>query len=105
MLPPVGFTSAWSAGLTQPISAQTAASGSRSEIATSVAVDDNHAAPRSSYTRLPVCHIVTIKSIGRMPMKDDNIRRLRANRMWLTEDRCYLEAFRALVERKVDPAD
>src|SRR5271165_372063 len=64
-----------------------------------------HAAPRSSYTRLPACHIVTIKSIGRMPMKDDNIRRLRANRVWLTEDGCDLEAFRALVERKVDPAD
>jgi hypothetical protein len=40
-----------------------------------------------------------------MPMKDDNIRRLRANRVWLTEDGCDLEAFRALVERKVDPAD
>ena len=38
-------------------------------------------------------------------MKDDNIRRLRANRVWLTEDGCDLEAFRALVEREVDPAD
>src|SRR5271165_5053206 len=40
-----------------------------------------------------------------MPMKDDNIRRLRASRVYLTEDGCDLEAFRALVERKVDPAD
>ncbi len=38
-------------------------------------------------------------------MKDDNARRLRANRVWLTEDACDLEAFRALVERKVNPAD
>ncbi len=38
-------------------------------------------------------------------MKDDNARRLRANRIWLTEDGCDLEAFRALVERTVNPAD
>ncbi len=38
-------------------------------------------------------------------MKDDNARRLRANRVWLTEDGCDLEAFRALVERSVNPAD
>jgi ectoine hydroxylase-related dioxygenase (phytanoyl-CoA dioxygenase family) len=38
-------------------------------------------------------------------MKDDNARRLRANRVWLTEDGCDLEAFRAVVERRVNPAD
>ena len=35
-------------------------------------------------------------------MKDDNARRLRANRVWLSEDGGDLEGFRALVERKVD---
>ena len=38
-------------------------------------------------------------------MKDDSARRLRANRVWLTEDGCDLEAFRALVERTFNPAD
>jgi ectoine hydroxylase-related dioxygenase (phytanoyl-CoA dioxygenase family) len=38
-------------------------------------------------------------------MKDDNARRLRANRVWLAEDACDLEAFRTLVERAVNPAD
>jgi ectoine hydroxylase-related dioxygenase (phytanoyl-CoA dioxygenase family) len=38
-------------------------------------------------------------------MKDDNARRLRANRVWLAEDACDLEAFRAGVERTVNPAD
>ena len=38
-------------------------------------------------------------------MKDDSARRLRANRVWLTEDGCDLEAFRALVERTLNPAD
>ncbi len=38
-------------------------------------------------------------------MKDDNARRLRANRVWLSEDGADLEAFRALVERKVNRSD
>jgi ectoine hydroxylase-related dioxygenase (phytanoyl-CoA dioxygenase family) len=38
-------------------------------------------------------------------MKDDNIKRLRAERVFLTEDVCDLDAFRALVERSVNPAD
>lgn len=38
-------------------------------------------------------------------MKDDNARRLRADRIFLAEERCDLDAFRALVERTVDPAD
>jgi hypothetical protein len=38
-------------------------------------------------------------------VKDDNARRLRADRIFLAEERCDLDAFRALVERTVDPAD
>jgi ectoine hydroxylase-related dioxygenase (phytanoyl-CoA dioxygenase family) len=38
-------------------------------------------------------------------MKDDNVKRLRADRVYLTEDGCDLDAFRALVERTVRPAD
>jgi ectoine hydroxylase-related dioxygenase (phytanoyl-CoA dioxygenase family) len=38
-------------------------------------------------------------------MKDDNARRLRANRVWLTADSCDLDAFRRIVERTADRAD
>ena len=38
-------------------------------------------------------------------MKDDNAIRLRANRVWMTEDACDLGAFRALVESRVKSAD
>jgi len=38
-------------------------------------------------------------------MKDDNAKRLRHNRVWLTEEACDLDAFRAIVERTVDRAD
>ena len=38
-------------------------------------------------------------------MKDDSARRLRASRVWLTDDACDLDEFRALVERAVKPAD
>jgi hypothetical protein len=38
-------------------------------------------------------------------MKDDNLKRLRATRVYLAEEARDLEAFRALVERTVDPAD
>jgi ectoine hydroxylase-related dioxygenase (phytanoyl-CoA dioxygenase family) len=38
-------------------------------------------------------------------MKDDNARRLRANRVWLTADSCDLDAFRRIVERFVNRAD
>ena len=38
-------------------------------------------------------------------MKDDNARRLRANRVWLTADSCDLEEFKRLVERSVNRAD
>jgi ectoine hydroxylase-related dioxygenase (phytanoyl-CoA dioxygenase family) len=38
-------------------------------------------------------------------MKDDNARRLRANRIWLTADSCDLDAFRQVVERSVNRAD
>ena len=38
-------------------------------------------------------------------MKDDNAKRLRAGRVYLTEDGCDLDAFRALVEREVHRAD
>jgi ectoine hydroxylase-related dioxygenase (phytanoyl-CoA dioxygenase family) len=38
-------------------------------------------------------------------MKDDNAKRLRANRVWLSEASCDIEAFRRIVERSVDPAD
>ncbi len=38
-------------------------------------------------------------------MKDNNARRLRADRIFLAEDACDLDAFRGLVERTVDPAD
>jgi ectoine hydroxylase-related dioxygenase (phytanoyl-CoA dioxygenase family) len=38
-------------------------------------------------------------------MKDDNAKRLRSNRVWLSEASCDLEAFRRIVERSVDRAD
>jgi ectoine hydroxylase-related dioxygenase (phytanoyl-CoA dioxygenase family) len=38
-------------------------------------------------------------------MKDDNAKRLRSNRVWLTEEACDLDAFRAIVERNVNRAD
>ena len=38
-------------------------------------------------------------------MKDDNAKRLRANRVWLTADSCDLDEFRKLVERSVSRAD
>jgi hypothetical protein len=38
-------------------------------------------------------------------MKDDNLKRVRANRVFLAEDGCDLDAFRALVERTVNLAD
>jgi ectoine hydroxylase-related dioxygenase (phytanoyl-CoA dioxygenase family) len=38
-------------------------------------------------------------------MKDDNARRLRANRVWLTADSCDLDAFRQIVERSINRAD
>ncbi len=38
-------------------------------------------------------------------MKDDNAKRLRHNRVWLTQDACDLDAFRAVVERTTSPAD
>jgi ectoine hydroxylase-related dioxygenase (phytanoyl-CoA dioxygenase family) len=38
-------------------------------------------------------------------MKDDNARRLRANRVWLTADSCDLDAFRRIVERSINRAD
>jgi ectoine hydroxylase-related dioxygenase (phytanoyl-CoA dioxygenase family) len=39
------------------------------------------------------------------PMKDDNLKRLRHNRFWLTEEACDLAAFRRGVERSADRAD
>ena len=38
-------------------------------------------------------------------MKDDNAKRLRANRVWLTADSCDLDAFKELVERTTNRAD
>src|SRR5579863_5872996 len=38
-------------------------------------------------------------------MKDDNAKRLRANRVWLSEASCDLDAFRAIVERTINRAD
>ena len=38
-------------------------------------------------------------------MKDDNAKRLRANRVWLTEDACDLEAFKPIVEQATNLAD
>ncbi len=38
-------------------------------------------------------------------MKDDNLKRLRHNRVWLTEEACDLDAFRRSVERSADRAD
>ena len=38
-------------------------------------------------------------------MKDDNAKRLRHNRVWLTEEACDLDAFRRSVERSADRAD
>ena len=42
---------------------------------------------------------------GGTPMKDDNTKRLRADRVYLTQDGCDLDAFRALVERSARRAD
>ena len=38
-------------------------------------------------------------------MKDDNAKRLRANRVWLTADACDLEEFKSQVERSLNRAD
>ena len=38
-------------------------------------------------------------------MKDDNAKRLRANRVWLTADSCDLEEFKGQVERSLNRAD
>jgi Phytanoyl-CoA dioxygenase (PhyH) len=38
-------------------------------------------------------------------MKDDNAKRLRANRVWLTADSCDLEEFKGEVERSLNRAD
>jgi ectoine hydroxylase-related dioxygenase (phytanoyl-CoA dioxygenase family) len=38
-------------------------------------------------------------------MKDDNAKRLRTNRVWLTAESCDLEEFRSVVERSVNRAD
>ncbi|HEY1780676.1 MAG TPA: phytanoyl-CoA dioxygenase family protein [Roseiarcus sp.] len=38
-------------------------------------------------------------------MKDDNAKRLRANRVWLTADSCDLDAFKEVVERTANRAD
>src|SRR5271163_3095350 len=38
-------------------------------------------------------------------MKDDNAKRLRADRVWLSEASCDLDAFRRIVERSVNRAD
>ena len=38
-------------------------------------------------------------------MKDDNAKRLRANRVWLTADSCDLEEFRRAVERSLNRTD
>ncbi len=38
-------------------------------------------------------------------MKDDNTKRLRANRVYFTKEGCDLDAFRARVERSVHRAD
>ena len=38
-------------------------------------------------------------------MKDDNVKRMRSNRVWLTADSCELDAFKALVERTANRAD
>ncbi|HEY6519406.1 MAG TPA: phytanoyl-CoA dioxygenase, partial [Roseiarcus sp.] len=38
-------------------------------------------------------------------MKDDNAKRLRANRVWLTADSCELGEFKTVVERSVNRAD
>ena len=38
-------------------------------------------------------------------MKDDNAKRLRANRVWLTANSCDLDAFKEAVERAANRAD
>jgi ectoine hydroxylase-related dioxygenase (phytanoyl-CoA dioxygenase family) len=38
-------------------------------------------------------------------MKDDNVKRMRSNRVWLTADSCDLDAFKAQVERKASQSD
>ena len=38
-------------------------------------------------------------------MKDDNVKRMRGNRVWLTADSCELDEFKGLVERSVNRAD
>src|SRR5271166_2310869 len=39
------------------------------------------------------------------PMKDDNLKRLRHNRVWLTDEACDLDSFGRSVERSADRAD
>jgi ectoine hydroxylase-related dioxygenase (phytanoyl-CoA dioxygenase family) len=39
------------------------------------------------------------------PMKDDNVTRIRTNRVWLSEASCDLDVFRRIVERSVNQAD
>ena len=38
-------------------------------------------------------------------MKDDNVKRMRSNRVWLTADSCDLDDFRRIVERSASRAD
>lgn len=38
-------------------------------------------------------------------MKDDNVKRMRSNRVWLRPDSCGLDEFKGLVERSVNRAD
>jgi ectoine hydroxylase-related dioxygenase (phytanoyl-CoA dioxygenase family) len=38
-------------------------------------------------------------------MKDDNIKRMRSNRVWLSADTCELDAFKALVQRSAKRSD
>ena len=38
-------------------------------------------------------------------MKDDNAKLIRTNRVWLTEEACDLEEFKAIVERTTNRAD
>src|SRR5271168_3894802 len=38
-------------------------------------------------------------------MKDDNAKRMRSNRVWVSEASCDLDAFRRIVERSVNRAD
>jgi hypothetical protein len=38
-------------------------------------------------------------------MKTDNLKTIRADRVWLRADASDIEEFKALIERKTDPAD